>query len=133
MKKNIIILAVTASLLAGCGASHSPIGLVDLQRLTTNWPQYANAQNQLAADVRAISAGRGSAAQKQRAVLQLQQKYAGLSSGLVKQIRDAATQVARQKNLKLVVTNEFVGYGGTDITPDVEKILGITEKATPTP
>jgi hypothetical protein len=25
------------------------------------------------------------------------------------------------------VTREFVGYGGVDITPDVEKMLNITE------
>jgi Skp family chaperone for outer membrane proteins len=58
---------------------------------------------------------------------QLQQKYGNLSQQLVGQIRDAATKVAQQKNLKLVVTKEFVTYGGTDITPDVEKAMGITE------
>jgi hypothetical protein len=32
-----------------------------------------------------------------------------------------------------VVTREFVGYGGVDITPDVEKAMGITESASPSP
>ena len=31
------------------------------------------------------------------------------------------------------MTREFVGYGGVDITPDVEKKLNITEAATPKP
>jgi hypothetical protein len=35
--------------------------------------------------------------------------------------------------LKLVLTREGIGYGGVDITSDVEKALNITEKATPTP
>ena len=52
---------------------------------------------------------------------------------LTKQIRDAATKVAQQKNLKLVVTTEGVGYGGVDITKDVEKAMNITDKATPAP
>ena len=38
-----------------------------------------------------------------------------------------------QRQLKLVLTREGVGYGGVDITADVEKALNITEKATPTP
>ena len=48
-------------------------------------------------------------------------------------MRDAAQQVATAKNLKYVLTRQYVGYGGVDITPDVEKILNITEKATPSP
>jgi Skp family chaperone for outer membrane proteins len=42
-------------------------------------------------------------------------------------VRNAAEQVADEKHFKLVVTRQFVGYGGTDITADVERILKITE------
>ena len=42
-------------------------------------------------------------------------------------VRNAVEQVANEKHLQLVVTRQFVGYGGTDITPDVERILKITE------
>ena len=48
-------------------------------------------------------------------------------------MRDAAQQVANDKHLRFVFTRQFVGYGGVDITPDVEKILQIVEKATPSP
>lgn len=134
MKKQIVfIAAVAAAALAGCAGSGSPIGLVDVQRLTANWPVYTNAQNQLVADQRAIAASKGSNADKQRQVAQLQQRYSQISNQLVSQVRAAATKVAGEKQLKLVVTREFVGYGGTDITGDVEKILGITEKPTPSP
>jgi Skp family chaperone for outer membrane proteins len=134
VKKHIVfIAALGAALLAGCAGSGSPVGLVDVQRLTANWPVYTNAQNQLVADQRAIAASKGSNADKQRQVLQLQQRYSQLSNQLVSQVRDAAAKVAGQKQLKLVVTREFVGYGGTDITGDVEKLLGITEKPTPSP
>lgn len=134
MKKQIVfIAALGAALLAGCAGSGSPIGLVDVQRLTANWPLYTNAQNQLVADQRAIAASKGSNADKQRQAAALQQRYSQISNQLVSQVRTAAAKVAGEKQLKLVVTREFVGYGGTDITGDVEKLLGITEKPTPTP
>ena len=129
----LVIAALAAAALSGCAGGGSPVGLVDVQRLTANWPQYTNAQNQLMADQRAIASGKGSSAAKQRQVGQLRQRYAQLSNQLVSQVKDAAAKVAQQKQLTLVVTREFVGYGGTDITPDVEKLLGITEKPTPTP
>jgi len=127
--KRIVSFAALAALMAGCAAHSSPIGLLDVQRLTTNWPQYTNAQNQLLADERAVESGSGSAAQKRSQAAQLQAKYAKISEQLVSQIRSAAQKIAQQKNLKLVLTREFVGYGGTDITPDVEKALGITESS----
>lgn len=131
--KPVLVAAIAALLLAACGGRSSPVGLVDVQRLTANWPQYMNAQNQLLADEQALGSGRGSAAQKQREIQALQQRYQQISAQLVSQVRDAATKVAQQKQLKLVLTREFVGYGGTDITPDVEKIMGITERASPAP
>ncbi|HET9095772.1 MAG TPA: OmpH family outer membrane protein [Candidatus Baltobacteraceae bacterium] len=133
MKKSIVIIAALAALtLTACGQS-SPVGLLDVQRLTANWPQYNNVQNQLLADERAIQTGGGSAQKKQKEAAQLQVKYSALSQQLVNQIKDAASKVAAQKNMKLVVTREVVGYGGTDITSDVEKQMGITESASPSP
>jgi len=133
VKKSIVIIAAIAALALTACAPSSPVGLLDVQRLTANWPQYNNVQNQLLADQRAIETGRGSNAQKQKQAAQLQAKYSALSEQLVSQIKDAAAKVAQQKNLKLVVTREFIGYGGTDITPDVEKAMGITESASPSP
>ncbi len=130
-KSNIFIAAIAAATLAGCAGQSAPIGLIDVQRLAANWPQYQTVQNQLLADEQGIERGRGSQQQKAQQVAALQSKYSKLSQQLVGQIRDAATKVAQQKNLKLVVTKEFVTYGGTDITPDVEKAMGITETASP--
>jgi type IV pilus biogenesis protein CpaD/CtpE len=134
-RSNIIIAAAAAALLAGCaGGTSSPVGLLDVQRLMANWPQYNTANNQMLADERAIETGKGSTAQKQQQIAQMNQRYASLSQQLVKQVQDAAAKVAQQKNLKLVVTREYVGYGGVDITPDVEKAMGITESsASPAP
>lgn len=129
----MILAAVAAAALAGCSGQNSSVGLIDVQRLAANWPQYQTVQNQLLADEQGIQNGKGSQSQKAQQVQQLQAKYSQLSQQLVQQIRDAATKVAQQKNLKLVVTKEFVTYGGTDITPDVEKSLGITETASPAP
>lgn len=128
MNKYILPAIAAAALLTACsGNTTSQVGLLDVQRLTANWPQYSNAQNQLLADEHAIESGSGSTAQKRAMAAQIQDKYSRISDQLVAQIKDAAQKVAQQKNMKLVLTREFVGYGGTDITPDVEKILGITE------
>ncbi|MEO6834408.1 MAG: hypothetical protein ABI231_00655 [Candidatus Tumulicola sp.] len=128
----VILTALAAALLSGCGPS-SPIGLVDVQRIVSNWPEYQKYQGQLLADERAIAAGRGSKVQKQRAALAMQQKYSKITDQLTQQIRDASNKIAQQRQLKLVLTREGIGYGGVDITGDVEKTLNITEKATPTP
>jgi Skp family chaperone for outer membrane proteins len=63
----------------------------------------------------------------------MQAKYAAITLALTQQIKDAAGKVAADKQLKLVVTREGVGYGGTDITADVEKVMNITEKPSPSP
>ena len=131
-KATLIAAALGAAVLAGCGAS-SPIGLVDVQRIVSNWPEYQNYQSQLLVDEQHIASGKSSTADKQRAAMALQLKYAKITEQLTQQIRDAATKIASDKQLKLVVTREGIGYGGVDITPDVEKSLNITEKATPGP
>jgi Skp family chaperone for outer membrane proteins len=132
-KRNSVVTSLLATaLIAGCGNS-SPIGLVDVQRIVANWPEYQSYQSQLLIDEQNIASGKGSTAAKQRAALALQRKYARITDQLTSQIRDAASKIAVQRSLKLVVTREGVGYGGVDITPDVEKSLNISEKASPAP
>jgi Skp family chaperone for outer membrane proteins len=133
VKKHQSLFAVCAlAVMTGC-AAHSPIGLVDVQRIVANWSEYQGYQNQLYADERSIQSRRESTRRKQRDVLALQQKYTQVTDQLSRQIRDAAGRIATQRQLKLVLTREGIGYGGVDITGDVEKALNITEKATPTP
>lgn len=133
MKKHtIVITTLAAALLAGCGSS-SPVGLVDVQRIVANWPTYQNYQNQLVLDEQSITQKKESLQQKRRDAIALQVRYAKITEQLTQQVRDAASKIAQQKNLKLVVTREGVGYGGVDITPEIEKALNITEKATPSP
>jgi Skp family chaperone for outer membrane proteins len=127
-----LLLTCAAALLAGC-ASRSPIGLVDVQRIVMNWPEYQGYQNQLYAEERSIQGRRESNARKQQAALELQRKYSKVTDQLSAQIRDAAGKIAADRQLKLVLTREGIGYGGVDITGDVEKALNITEKATPSP
>ncbi len=123
---------LASGILAGCAAS-SPIGLVDVQRIVNNWPEYQGYQNQLSTEERSIESRRESNARKQSDAVSLQRKYAKITDALSQQIRDAAGKIASQRQLKLVLTREGIGYGGVDITSDVEKSLNITEKATPTP
>ncbi len=131
-KQAIVLIALAAAALAGCAAS-SPIGLVDVQRIVANWSQYQGYQAQLMLQEQTIAQSRASNAQKQREAQQLQTRYARINSQLEGEVRNAAASVAKQKGLKLVLTREGVGYGGVDITRDVEKALNITETTTPAP
>jgi Skp family chaperone for outer membrane proteins len=128
----IILASLTATAFAGCAAP-SPVGTVDVGRIVANWPEYQTDQNQLLGEEQAIAASKQSPANKQKAAAAMQAKYSAITTQLTQQIKDAASKVAADKQLKLVVTREGVGYGGTDITSDVEKAMNITEKATPTP
>lgn len=131
MKRAFLIL-LCGTILTACAAS-SPIGLVDVQRIVNNWSEYQGYQNQLLVEERSIASRRESSARKQIDALALQRKYAKITDQLSQQIRSAAGKIAAQRQLKLVLTREGIGYGGVDITGDVEKTLNITEKATPTP
>jgi Skp family chaperone for outer membrane proteins len=132
VKKQLLLLSLAAAIVAGC-ANASPIGLVDVNRIVQNWTVYQSFQQQLLQEEQTIQASKASAAAKQRQAAALQRKYAGITDQLTKEIRDAATKVAQQKSLTLVVTKEGVGYGGVDITKDVEKVMNITDKSTPAP
>ena len=127
-----ILLFCAAAVTTGC-ATRSPIGLVDVQRIVANWPEYQGYQSQLYSDERSIQSRRESNRNKQRDAIVLERKYTQVTDRLSRQIRDAAGRIATQRQLKLVLTREGIGYGGVDITSDVEKALNITEKATPTP
>jgi Skp family chaperone for outer membrane proteins len=124
------------AILAGCnaaGGTSSEIGTVNVSRITSNWPKFLNYQNQLTADASAIDRSSASESEKGRQRAGLQQRFVRFQKEVTDDVRSAAEQVANERHLKLVVTREFVGYGGVDITPDVEKILKITEAATPKP
>lgn len=136
MNKRFMLAALAAPLLAAAACSSPPksdIGLVDVQRIVANWPKFQNYENQLNADATAVQRSRISAADKQRQMAQLQHRFASNQTELTNDVRSAATQVAGDRHLKYVLTRQFVGYGGVDITPDVEKLLQIVEKATPGP
>jgi Skp family chaperone for outer membrane proteins len=126
-----------ALLLAGLwGCSNAPqgsIGLVDVQRISNNWPKFQNYQNQLAADAQTIENSKRSARDKAAARAALQARFAQAQTELSTDVSTAAKQVAADKHLTFVLTRQYVGYGGVDITADVEKILKIDDKSTPAP
>ncbi len=127
-------IAVCAAALAGCtSAPKSDIGLIDTQRLQANWPKFQNYQNQIAADNAAILRSNKSTAEKRREMGDLQKRFVAAQDELVGDVQDAARQVQSDRHLKYVFTRQYVGYGGVDITGDVEKILHIDDKGTPAP
>jgi Skp family chaperone for outer membrane proteins len=130
-------LASAAALvtLAACGnsAAKTDIGLVDVQRISQNWPKFQNYQNQLANDASTIEHSRKSDRDKAAARAQLQARFAQAQTELSVDVTAAAKQVAADKHLTYVFTRQYVGFGGVDITADVEKILKIEDKSTPAP
>jgi len=128
--KRTLTLCLAALLLSGCAhATTGQIATVDISRLTANWPKFLNYQNQLASDTDAIQRSKGSARDKARQLDAVRQRFINMQNEVTRDVQAAAEQVANEQHYKLVVTREFVGYGGTDITADVEKVLKITEKS----
>lgn len=130
---SLATIAVLAAALAGCTGPKSDIGLVDTQRVTANWPKFQNYNNQLQADQAAIVHSNKSQAEKQREMGDLERRYVEAQHELAGDVVEAAKQIQQQRHLKYVLTRQYVGYGGVDITPDVEKILKIDDKGTPSP
>ena len=129
-------LLVTTLLIWLCACGRTPqsdIGLVDVQRISANWPKFQNYQNQLANDAQTIEHSNRPDREKARARAQLQQRFSRAQNELSNDVSTAAKQVAADKHLTYVFTRQYVGYGGLDITPDIEKILKIEEKPSPTP
>ena len=126
------LLALLA--LAGCNGTSgatSQIATVDITRITGNWPKFINYNNQLAADTDAINRSSAPQREKDRQIQDLRRRFVSMQDEVTNDVRTAAQQVANDRHFKLVVTREFTGYGGVDITSDVEKILKITEKSPP--
>ena len=129
-------LVVTSLIVFVSACSTAPkatVGLIDTTRITSNWPKFQNYQNQIAADEAAIQRSNVSNARKAQQVAQLQDRYVSAQRELTDDVSSAAAQVAKDKGLTYVLTRQYVGYGGVDITPDIEKVLKIEEKATPAP
>ena len=131
----LLLAAALLSSLCACAAGNnsSNIGLVDVQRISQNWPKFQNYQNQLAADAATIERSNRSPQAKAQARAQLQDRFARAQKELSDDVTSAAKQVASDKKLTYVFTRQYVGYGGVAITKDVEKILKIDDKSTPSP
>jgi Skp family chaperone for outer membrane proteins len=125
--KNLLVCAGALVALAGCAQQSSPVATIDLNRIQANWPKFINYSNQLSADTAAINRSSDSPSRKEQELDQLRQRFTDMQNEVTGDVRNAAEQVANEKHITLVVTRQYVGYGGIDITPDVEKILKITE------
>ncbi len=132
--RGLVTAIFALALMTGCSSPpKATIGLIDTARITDNWPKFQNYQNQIAADEAAIQRSNTTNAQKAQQVAQLQERYVSAQRELTDDVSNAAQQVAKDRGLTYVFTRQYVGYGGVDITTDIEKVLKIEEKATPTP
>ena len=127
--KRIIVCAGALLAFAGCATQSPPIATVDLLRIQANWPKFINYSNQLTSDSEAIRRSNAPPREKQRELDGLRRRYDDMQNEVTGDLREAAQEIASERHFKLIVTRQFVGYGGVDITGDVEKLLKITEKA----
>jgi Skp family chaperone for outer membrane proteins len=128
--KRCLMFLIPALLTACAGQSSSTsIATVDVTRISANWPKFINYQNQLSADSAALERANLPVAEKDRQAELLRKRYTEMQDEVTGDVRRASEQVAAEKHYKLVVTRDPVGYGGTDITSEVEKLLNITEPA----
>ena len=134
MKRIITALLLTTAF-AGCtSAPKSDVATLNVQRITSFWPKFINNANQINADAAAIERSNASPTEKAKQRARLQDRYVQVQNEIADDVKNAAQQVADAKHLKMVFASQGVGYGGVDITTDVEKILKIDEaKATPAP
>jgi Skp family chaperone for outer membrane proteins len=122
------VCAAAFAVLGGCAnQTSSTVATVDVARIQANWPKFINYSNQLTSDTQAIQRSNDSPSRKQQELDQLRQRYVSMQNDVTGDVRNAVQEVANEKHFQLVVTRQFVGYGGTDITPDVERILKIVE------
>ena len=133
MSKPFVMATLALSLVATAACSSqsakNDIGLVDTQRVVTHWPKFINYQNQINADIATIQQSKTSDSEKRRQIAEVQHRFQQSQSELTNDVKDAAQQVAGTRHLKYVFSRQFIGYGGVDITDDVEKLLKIDEKA----
>ena len=132
MKRHQFAAALLLAL-TGCAQPGSQIATVDIARIQANWPKFINYHNQLASDAEAIQRSSGSPRQKQQELAALNSRMISMQNEITGDLTGAAQQVANSRHFNLIVTRQYVGYGGVDITSDIEKILKITEAASPTP
>ena len=126
----MLLAAALAALLApaGCAQPSGQIATIDVLRIQANWPKFINYQNQLQADANAIARSSIPEKEKERQAARLRQRFVDMQNEVTQDVRDAVGKIAAERHFSLVVTHEYTGYGGTDITPDVEKLLNITER-----
>jgi len=129
----IMMLLPVLTLLTACGRQAADqVATVDVARISANWPKFMNYQNQLTADADVLERAHMSEQERKRQSDILRKRYDEMQDEVTGDVRRAAEQIAVQRHFKLVTTHETLGYGGVDITADVEKVLKITE-ASPMP
>lgn len=134
MKRLVLALAL------GCipvACAHGPadsaggIGIVDVARLRDHWPKFKADDAELAAATRALQSATGRPADLRRRRVALRARFLRMQNDVTGDVRRASDAVARERGLRLVLTKESVGYGGVDVTRDVEKRLHIGETSAP--
>ena len=126
--RRIIFIAAASAALAGCATqTDTSVATLDLTRIQNNWPKFINYSNQLASDTASINRSSAPQRDKEQQLDALRRRYVAMQNEVSDDVRSAAQKVADERHIKLVVTRQYVGYGGVDITADVEKLLDITE------
>ncbi len=127
------VAALLLCLAACSSSSNSGVGTVNIERITTHWSKFSDYERQLTEESQRITATQEGDDARRQQLEALHTKYEALQSEITTEVRQAANKVAQAQGLHLIVTREFVGYGGRDVTDDVEAALGVVETPSPAP
>lgn len=134
MKRLLFIIAFCTQVVACAPSVHAGgIGIVDVARLRDHWSKFKADDAELAAQSRALRESSAPPAELERRRTALRMRYLRMQDDVTGDVRRASDAVAKARGLTLVLTQESVGYGGVDITADVERELHITESGKQTP
>ncbi len=120
-------LSCLAVVLCTACSGHSQVAIaeVDVERVVTHWPQMQSQSDELVTERRALAqtANVLDAGARARAQSELDVRTAELQIQISRAVRAAAERIAHDRHIPLVVTRDYVAYGGVDITDDVTKLL----------
>ncbi|MBP1765236.1 MAG: outer rane chaperone Skp (OmpH) [Firmicutes bacterium] len=136
MKKMVTVMLVLAAfamtaMISGCSSSSSGIGVVDINKVMTESPKVKQLQEQLNATGKTMSeqlekeqsSSTPEEFQKkqEKAYTEFMKAKQELEGQVDASLKQALQQIAKEKNLGVILYKNGVAQGGIDITDDVKQ------------
>ncbi len=136
MKKMVTVMLVLAvfamtAMISGCSSASSGIGVIDINKVMTESPKVKQLQEQLNATGKtmseqlekeqATSTPEEFQKKQEKAYTEFMKTKQELEGQVDANLKQALQQVAKEKNLGVILYKNGVAQGGIDITDDVKQ------------